>query len=47
MNGVDSATCYFKAGNYQQFSTKSDDGGYPGEARSVVELRNLVVTHGS
>ena len=45
--GVDSASCYFKAGNYQQFSTESGDGGYPGEARSTVELRNLVVTHGS
>jgi hypothetical protein len=47
VNGVASASCYFKAGNYQQFSTKSGDGGYPGEARSTVELRNLVVTHGS
>jgi Alginate lyase len=46
VTGVDSASCYFKAGNYQQFSTDDDDGGYPGEARSTVELRNLVVTHG-
>lgn len=37
--------CYFKAGNYQQFSMVSTDGGYPASAYSRVELRNLVVTH--
>ena len=47
VTGVASSTCYFKAGNYQQFSTVSTDGGYPKAARSVVELRKLVVTHSS
>jgi hypothetical protein len=45
INGITSNTCYFKAGNYSQFSTVSSDGGYPASARAVVELRNLVVTH--
>jgi len=43
--GVDSASCYFKAGNYQQFSTDPHDGGYPRDASSTVELRDLRVTH--
>ena len=45
VHGVASSTCYFKAGDYQQFSTDPDDGGYPDAACSKVELRNLVVTH--
>ena len=45
VDGLTSPTCYFKAGNYQQFSTDPDDGGYPDTACSKVELRNLVVTH--
>jgi Alginate lyase len=47
VTGVSSPSCFFKAGNYQQFSTDPKDGGYAPKAYSAVELRNLVVTHRS
>ena len=42
---------YFKAGDYQQFSTAvtnaqgNPDGGYAATSNAKVELKNLVVTH--
>jgi hypothetical protein len=45
VTGVTATGCYFKAGNYQQFSTLSTDGGYAASSYSTVELSNLDVTH--
>lgn len=45
VTGVTATGCYFKAGDYQQFSTVSSDGGYKPTSTSRVELRSLVVTH--
>jgi hypothetical protein len=45
INGLTATGCYFKAGNYQQFSTLTTDGGYAASSYSTVELSNLSWTH--
>jgi len=38
---------YFKAGDYQQFSTVSTDGGYVAAAYAITELKRISVYHSS